>query len=192
MKHTTWSIQTRWLHFGMALTVSFQLFISLVMEAPDHEDASNLARAAFEAHEFVGMAALAIVLLHWLWSLSSQADGGLGRLFPWGPSGLAAVKKDLAMIMKGKLPDGGARGGLPGFVHGLGFLAVTAMVITGGVLFFIFPETGKPDDTVEFVAEIHEFIATFVWIYWGAHLALGVLHKKLGHSTVQDMFNLKP
>ena len=191
MKEGKWSIQTRWLHVGMALTVSLQLAISLIMEAPDEESASQLARAAFEAHEAVGMAALLIVLAHWIWSLSSQVDGGLARLFPWSGSGWVEVKTDIGQVMKGQLPEGGSRGGLPGFVHGLGFLAVTGMVLTGAVLFFIFPETGKPNATVEFFAGIHEFIATFVWIYWGGHIALGVLHKKLGHSTVQDMFSFK-
>ena len=191
MNQAKWSIQTRLLHIGMALTVSFQLAISLIMEAPDEESASQMARAAFEAHEMVGMAAVLIVMAHWIWSISSQADGGLARLFPWGGAALAEVKNDISLMMKGQLPEGGSRGGLPGLVHGLGFLAVTGMVITGATLFFIFPETGKPDDTVEFFAEIHEFIATFVWIYWGGHIALGVMHKKMGHSTVQDMFSFK-
>jgi len=186
-----WSIQTRLLHMGLALTVTLQLLVSLVMEAPDEEDASALAQAAFEAHEFIGIAAVAIVLAHWLWSLSSQHDGGLGRLFPLSGAGLAEVKSDIANLMRGALPDGGPRGGLPGLIHGLGFLAVTGMAITGAILFFIFPETGEPSDTVEFFAEIHEFISTLVWIYWGSHIAMGLLHKKAGHTTVQEMFNLK-
>lgn len=191
MNQTKWSLQTRWLHLGMALTVSLQLAISLIMEAPDEESASQLARAAYEAHEIVGMAALLIVLLHWIWSLSSQADGGLARLFPWSGAALAEVKNDISQMMKGQLPEGSSRGGLPGLIHGLGFLAVTGMVVTGGILFLIFPERGEPGAIVEFFAEIHEFVATFVWIYWGGHVALGVMHKKMGHNTVQEMFNLK-
>lgn len=191
MAQDKWSLQTRWLHLGMALTVSLQLGISLIMEPPDEEKASPLARAAMEAHEVIGLAALLIVLAHWAWSLSSKVDGGLARLFPWGGAGWKDVKHDLHLLSHKQLPDGGPRGGLPGLVHGLGFLAVTVMAITGGVLFVIFPETGKPDTTVEFFAEIHEFMSTFVWIYWGSHIALGFMHKRAGHSTVQDMFNLK-
>ena len=191
MSKDKWSIQTRLLHMGMAITVSLQLFVSLVMEAPDEKDASDLAQAAFEVHEVIGMAALLIVVLHWLWSLSSQADGGIARLFPWGGAALAEVKADIGKLMQRQLPDGGSRGGLPGLVHGLGFLAVSGMVISGGVLFFIFPETGEPGATVEFFAEIHEFIANLVWLYWIGHIALGVMHKRAGHTTVQEMFNLK-
>jgi cytochrome b561 len=192
MGQKKWSAQTRWLHMGLALTVTLQLAISLIMEPPDEESASTVARAAFEAHEAVGIAAVIIVLAHWLWVLASRADGGLAHLFPWTGSAWAEVKQDASKLMSGQLPEGGARGGLPGLVHGLGFLAVTGMAVTGAVLFVLFPETGKPDDTVEFFADIHSFIANFVWVYWGGHVALAFLHKRAGHSTVQDMFSLRP
>jgi cytochrome b561 len=192
MAQDKWSVQTRWLHMGLALTVTLQLAISLIMEPPDEKSASALARAAFEAHEVVGIAAVIIVLAHWLWSLSSRADGGLARLFPWSGSPWLEVKSDISKLMNRRLPDGGAQGGLPGLAHGLGFLAVSGMALTGAALFVLFPETGKPDATVEFIADIHSFIANFVWAYWGGHVALALLHKKAGHTTVQDMFSLKP
>ncbi|MEJ2650708.1 MAG: cytochrome b/b6 domain-containing protein [Gammaproteobacteria bacterium] len=192
MVQAKWSAQTRWLHMGLAVTVTLQLAISLIMEPPDEESASAMARAAFEAHEAVGLAAVIVVLAHWLWSLSSRRDGGLAHLFPWSGAAWAEVKADVSKLMSRQLPDGGSRGGLPGLVHGLGFLAVTGMALTGAVLFVVFPESGKPDDTVEFIADVHSFIANFVWAYWGGHVALAFLHKQAGHSTVQDMFSLKP
>lgn len=186
-----WALPTRWLHLGLALTVSLQLMISLVMEPPDEEHASALARAAFEAHEFVGIAAVLIVLAHWFWTIVAKGDAGLAHLFPWTGSAWAEVKTDISKLMNRELPDGGPRGGLPGLVHGLGFLAVTGMALTGAVLFVIFPETGKPSDTVEFFAEIHEFISNFVWVYWFGHVATAFMHKVGGHSNVKDMFTLK-
>jgi len=177
---------------GLAATVTLQLAISLIMEPPDEKSVSALARAAFEAHEAVGIAAVIVVLAHWLWILASRADGGLARLFPWRGAAWAEVKSDAVGLMSRRLPEGGARGGLPGLVHGLGFLAVTGMAVTGALLFVLFPETGKPGATAEFFADIHSFISNFVWIYWGGHVALAFLHKQAGHSTVQDMFSLKP
>lgn len=191
MAQAKWSLPTRWLHIGLALTVSLQLLISLVMEPPDEEHATALARAAFEAHEAVGLAAVLIVVVHWLWSTIGKADGGLAHLFPWSGSAWAEVKADIAGLMNRRLPDGGPRGGLPGLVHGLGFLAVTGMAVTGAVLFVIFPETGKPSDTVEFFAEIHEFISNFVWAYWFGHVGLALIHKWAGHPNVKEMFSLK-
>lgn len=192
MAQDRWSVQTRWLHMGLAATVTLQLAISLIMEPPDEKSASALARAAFEAHEAVGIAAVIVVLAHWLWILASRADGGLARLFPWRGAAWAEVKSDAVGLMSRRLPEGGARGGLPGLVHGLGFLAVTGMAVTGALLFVLFPETGKPGATAEFFADIHSFISNFVWVYWGGHVALAFLHKQAGHSTVQDMFSLKP
>lgn len=191
MNQGPWSLQTRLLHVAMAATVSLQLGISLIMETPDEEHVGQIASAAYEAHEFIGMTALLIVIMHWLWSLSSQADGGLSRLFPWRGAALVDVKNDIRQLTSGQLPEGGSHSGLAGLVHGLGFLAVTGMVITGSILFFIFPEVGEPNNTVEFFEEIHEIIAPLVWIYWGSHIALGLIHKKMGHTTVQDMFNFK-
>jgi cytochrome b561 len=192
MAQAQWSLPTRWLHLGLALTVSLQLLISLVMEPPDEEHAGALARAAFEAHEAVGLTAVVIVVLHWLWSATGKADGGLAHLFPWSGAAWVEVKTDVAGLMKRRLPQGGPRGGLPGLVHGLGFLAVTAMALTGVVLFVIFPESGKPDNTVNLIAEIHSLISNLVWAYWGGHFAMAFMHKGAGHANVRDMFTLKP
>lgn len=192
MEQIKWSLPTRWLHAGLALTVSLQLLISLVMEPPDEKDATALARAAFEVHEAVGVTAAVIVVLHWLWSTFDKANGGLAHLFPWRGAAWAEVKADVAGLMHRQLPRGGPRGGLPGLVHGLGFLAVTGMAATGAVLFVLYPESGKPGSTVHFFKEIHEFIANFVWAYWFGHVGLALIHKWAGHPNVKDMFTLKP
>jgi len=192
MEPGKWSVQTRWLHLGLAVTVTLQLALSLVMEPPNEKSATAAAKAAFEVHEAVGVTALFIVLGHWLWALRSRAGGALAHLFPWSGQAWSEVKADITRLSNRQLPDGGPRGGLPGLVHGLGFLAVTGMVLTGGVLFILFPETGKPDAATNFVVEIHSFISNFVWAYWGGHVALALLHKRAGHFLVREMFSLRP
>lgn len=188
---TVWARQTRFLHFGLAATVTFQLFISQVMAAPEAgEKRSAIESLTFEIHEWVGMAALLIVIAHWLWSIGAQDNSNIRNLFPWGKSGRAAVMADIRELKSMRLPDGGGQGGLPGFIHGLGFLAVTAIAVTGGVLFFIFPEDGSKNALAEVFHNLHGFIANFVWAYWGGHLAAAFLHKRMGHDTVKNMFNL--
>ena len=187
---SNWSLPTRLLHIGMVATVSAQLALSLVMEPPDEENISALASAAFEGHEVIGMAALAIVLAHWLWTLFNYADGGLGHLFPWFGEARAEVVREAKALLGGALPKGGVRGGLPGFIHGLGLLIVTGMAITGGILFFIMPESGEFTGVVELVAESHEVIATLVWLYWGGHGATALIHHFQGDSVLKDMFRL--
>ena len=191
MTRATWSFPTRLLHMAMALTVSLQLLLSLVMVPPDEEHASTTARFAFEAHQWAGLVAVVVVILHWLWSAISLEEGGLAHLFPWSGPGRAAIKEDLAKLRNRELPEGGPRGGLPGLVHGLGFLAVTGMALSGLVLFFLFPESGKPSATVETVAEIHGFVAKFVWVYWFGHVAMALGHRRAGHTNVNKMFTLK-
>lgn len=189
---TVWAKQTRFLHFGLATTVSFQLLISLVMEAPESGEKRTLLESlSFEIHEWVGMLALLVVLAHWAWSLIAKDNSNIRQLFPWGKAGRASVLADLSLLKAGKLPGGGGRGGLPGLMHGLGFLAVTGMALTGGVLFFILPEDGSKNDLAELIHHVHGFIANFVWAYWGGHLAAAFLHKRMGHDTVRAMFDLR-
>lgn len=190
MVQANWSLPTRWLHIGLAVTVTAQLFISLIMEPPIHQDASALAHGAYQVHEAVGLAALAIVLAHWLWTMIAKADGGRAHLFPWRGEALAAVKGDIAALMNRRLPDGGPRGGLPGLVHGLGFLAVSGMAMTGAVLFEIFPDAGRPGPIAHGFKEVHQFLANFVWAYWYGHVGLALLHKWSGHPNVKAMFSL--
>jgi len=191
MTQATWSFPTRLLHMAMALAVTLQLLFSLVMAPPDEEHASTFARVTFEAHQWVGLAAVVVVILHWLWSANSRQDGGLTHLFPWGSRARSAIKEDLAKLRNRELPEGGPRGGLPGLVHGLGFLAVTGMALTGLTLFIIFPESGKPDATAKSVADIHSLIANFVWVYWFGHVAMALGHRWAGHPYVKEMFTLK-
>ena len=114
MTQAIWSFPTRLLHMAMALAVSLQLLLSLVMVPPDEEHASTIARLAYEAHQWVGLTAVVVVILHWLWSTISRQDGGLAHLFPWSDPARAAIKDDLVKLRNRQLPEGGPRGGLPG------------------------------------------------------------------------------
>jgi len=188
--NANWSQPTRLLHLGLVVTVTAQLGISLVMAPPDEEQASALGSAAFEAHEFLGMTALAIVLIHWFWTIVKQADGGVANLFPWFGEARGKVIDETKALFSGNLPQEGKRGGLPGLIHGLGFLAVSGMAVSGGLLFVLLPESGPFPDSAEFFAEIHEFIGPLVWIYWAGHGSIALLHHWSGHTTLRDMFRL--
>jgi len=190
MKSNSWSLQTRFLHIGLVLTISAQLLISLIMSAPD-DKGTAVSKLAYEMHEIVGLTALAIVVLHWGWSIFSQADGGLTHLFPVSKQSRQLVIKDLKNLKQKKLPEVGQKGGVIGLVHGLGFLAVTGMAISGAFLFVLFPETGEPDALVELFAEVHETIAVLVWTYWIGHGGMAFLHHFKGEEVLKNMFNFK-
>jgi cytochrome b561 len=173
----------------MVATVSFQLFISLIMDEPDH-NGGGVGKLAFEMHEIVGLAALGIILVHWLWSITNEADGGLKHLFPWFGSARQQVMADMKEVFKGSLPEGG-KGGLSGLIHGLGLLAVTGIAVTGGAVFILYPEVGNPGDLVEGVMELHEAMAGLVWAYWLGHGGMAFLHYAMGHDTLNNMFSLR-
>lgn len=185
---------TRWLHAGIALGITAQLGLSLVMEAPDDKDevlASGLPLQLFEAHEFIGMALLALLLLHWLWSLSGHVHGGVGHLFPWfSKQRMDLVKGEIRDVSKFKVPDPEISNELAGAVHGLGLLAATAMAATGAVIFFNLSATGHMTDLGEAFHNIHGFVAPLMWAYLIGHFAVAVIHKRMGHTNVKEMFSL--
>ncbi len=142
---TYWNTGTRLLHWGMALTVSFQLLISLIMEQPKPGRVLTSTQAlSFELHEWVGLAAVGVIIAHWVWSaLLTRDDSGFRHLFPWDAKGRAKLLVELRQILRFQLPQGGTEGGLAGLVHGLGFLAVSAMAATGAVLFLSTQRTAR-------------------------------------------------
>lgn len=186
---------TRLLHAGMALGISVQLGLSLVMEAPDDEDqelVTGLPLQLFEAHEYIGMAVFVLLVLHWLWSLSGHMQGGLGHLFPWfSGERMRKVIADAKDALKLNFPDPEVRNNLAGAVHGLGLLAATGLAATGCVIFFSLDvSTGHMSEMGKEFHEIHEMLGPLMWAYLIGHVLVAVIHKRMGHGNVKDMFSL--
>jgi cytochrome b561 len=185
---------TRWLHAGIALGIAAQLGLCLFMEAPDDKDevmASGLTLKLFEAHENIGMALLVLIILHWLWSLSGHVNGGFGHLFPWfSKQRMCGVINEAKEISKLKIAEPETSNALAGAVHGLGLLAATAMAVTGAVIFFNLSETGHMTPLGETFHELHEFFSTLIWAYFIAHVGMALMHKRLGHTSDQEIFKL--
>ncbi|MGA9855034.1 MAG: cytochrome b/b6 domain-containing protein [Gammaproteobacteria bacterium] len=183
-----WSRPLRLLHMLLAIAVTAQLFIGGFMHSPHHGRPDSLG---FEAHEVLGFTILALVLLHWLWSMSHPNEG-LRHLFPWTRAGLRWVDAEFWQAVRNRrLPPGGPGkdGGLAGLVHGLGLLAVTAMVLTG-LTFYLSRLAGASPDALEIIEDFHDTFAVITWTYWGGHLAVTMLHSLLRHPTFMRMFSL--
>lgn len=192
MRH---DLTTRWLHAGIALGVTTQLGLSMLMDAPDDKDevlASGLPLLFFKVHEKIGMALLALLILHWLWSVSGHVQDGLGHLFPWfSKERMGKVVDEARETFKFKLPDPEVSNSLAGAVHGLGLLAATGMATTGTVIFFnLNVETGHMTSLGESFHIIHGTIAPLMWAYLIGHFAVAVIHKRMGHTNVKEMFSL--
>ena len=190
MKSKYWSLNTRFLHLGMVATVTAQLFVSLIMSEPD-EKGSFIGDLAYQLHELIGLTALGIVVLHWIWSAVSHSDGSLKHLFPWWGEARKEVIQEIKSLTLGRFPKTDKHGGLSGLIHGLGFLAVTGVAISGSIIFLTFPESGNPGIFGSIAEELHEAMAALVWTYWLAHGGVAILHHLAGNDTLKTMFSIK-
>ena len=184
---------TRWLHAGLAFGITLQLLLSLAMEPPmPDKTVSGFARVAFDAHANLGIFTLAILIVHWIWQLSGHTPRGLSQLFPWFSADRpAAVLAEIKQLFASRFRDIPLESPLAGSVHGLGILAATVMAASGSVLYFGINENGAMTPPIHTVAEFHSFMATFMWIYLGGHVAMAAVHRWLGHRAISDIFDLK-
>jgi len=182
----------RALHALTALAITFQMVISLVMDYPRTSRPMSAAGGLyFRWHEWVGLAALAILACGWAYRLINWKRESQGRLFPWlgspGRQSLFREMKQFLLLRWTKIPEDGA---LAGTVHGLGLLIGTAMVLTGGVIYFLLGPQDTVTPTVRNVMEVHSFLATFMWIYLCSHAFMGLWHQYVGHGNLGRMFKL--
>ncbi len=171
-----WDRATAWLHFGLAITITIQLFLSLWMEPPKTDNDFGLPQQLFITHKYMGMLALFIVVLHWFWCAYAQNAQKLRRLFPTEQRDWQIIFADIRGLFRLRLPATGPVTGLPGFIEGLGLIAVTIMACTGGLDFIFYPGAGLIKQLVHNAMRAHVFISTFVWIYWFGHVSMAVLH----------------
>jgi len=185
----SWSLTVRWLHLGLALSVTLQLFLSLVMEAPGEAEGWQLW--AFMAHEWFGLMAFSFALLHWPWFFSGH-DGGWRHLFPWDRQGRRAVRVDFGGLLRLRLPEGGARPGLPGLVEGLGLALVTLQGAVGFAIFIVLPPQGELPERFELLAEMHEFLGSLIWFYWFGHGGMALIHRLAGDDVLRRISPFTP
>ncbi|MHB1266666.1 MAG: cytochrome b/b6 domain-containing protein, partial [Acidithiobacillus ferriphilus] len=62
--------------------------------------------------------------------------------------------------------------------HGLGLLAVTGMALMGFIMFFLIPNYGvaAPIGFYQLPKKMHDFLSSFVWLYWWGHIGMATLH----------------
>ncbi|MGH8113675.1 MAG: cytochrome b/b6 domain-containing protein [Rhodanobacteraceae bacterium] len=183
-----WSRPLRVIHLLLAIAVTAQLFIGSFMRDPHAGQPDSFG---FMSHEVIGAIILVLIVLHWIWSLTHPAEG-IRHLFPWTRAEMRRVVNQLRQaVLKQHLPSGGpADRGLAGFVHGLGLLAISAMVVLGGT-FFVSRAFGASRATLYIIKDVHDVGAVVVWIYWGGHLFAAIMHGVLGQPVMQRVFRLR-
>lgn len=174
-KTKRWDIVSFILHLGIGLAVSLQLFTSLIMHRPYHGRVIPAYTAnAFTLHRYIGLVAIGFLLAYWIWVLVFRRDK-LSHLFPWSRLGWQKIRSDVACLCRFRLPENNI-GGLPGLVHGLGLLLITAVGLIGTFLFFTLPDTKSMPPLIHTIKETHQYFAYWIWWYLVGHSFMALLH----------------
>ncbi|APZ42892.1 cytochrome b/b6 domain-containing protein [Acidihalobacter ferrooxydans] len=182
-----WRRPVRWLHGALALTISLQMLNSLIMSSPFHRHPSAFGLGVFSVHEYLGLVAAGVIVLHWLW-LAIDRQHLFAHLFPWGSQNRWQVVDDLREMLCWRLPSEGERAGLAGFVHGLGLLLATAMGATGATIYLLMGNGHSPGWLLWLADATHSALSTLMWAYLGGHVLLAGVHHFIGHPTLKRMF----
>jgi cytochrome b561 len=181
---------TRWSHALVAATISFQLLISLIMDHPHRDKPMTIDGGRyFGWHEWVGLAALAILACAWIYRLINWKQESQGRLFPWlastGRSSLIRDAGQFLLLRWTNIPQDGA---LVGTIHGLGLLIASTMAITGGVIYVLLGPQDTLTPAVNSLGDLHSFLSTFMWIYLCGHALMALWHQYMGHGSFARVF----
>ncbi len=187
---TPYSRFIRWTHALAAIAIVFQMAISLIMDHPHTKKPMTIDGGQYFAwHEWVGLAALAVIIAGWLYRLVQWKREGHGRLFPWvDASGRQTLGRELLQFLRLRWTTLPVDGALAGSIHGLGLLLGTVMAVTGGIIYFGLGPENKVTPAVHSVMDAHSFLATFMWAYLGGHAVMALWHQFAGHGSFARMF----
>ncbi len=175
-----WSRAIQRLHFSVALLVTIQIVIGLIMD----RNTSWL----LQTHFYLGLTIAALVLWHWTWLLTRERSL-LHNLFPWSPRRLVEAWGAIRDALNKTLPQSGPAGSsLVGLVHGLGLLALTAVAALGTLIFILIQLHAGRGEAAEVIENIHIALAWILVVYWCGHVLLALMHQMRGDPVITRMF----
>ncbi|MBL1353616.1 MAG: cytochrome b/b6 domain-containing protein [Zetaproteobacteria bacterium] len=180
---------TRWLHAGLAIGVSLQLFSSLVMSHPDDSETA-MGKILMTFHQLDGLFIAAIVLANLIWAIVRRGEESkrqIGVIFSshhWRETGL--VVKKLPAALMGKTAFVSAGNSLAMIIEMFGLLAMAGMAITGTGIWFLHDGVSRiVEDHVTpmmgLLLTIHSGLSNFLWLYVLGHVSMSLMHMRAGH-----------
>jgi len=188
---------TKLLHWGIAASIVVQMFSSLLMEEPEHDEVRGAIEASmFEVHEWVGLATFAFLLLRWLWGLSGHVTGGWQHLFPWISAAgrkelMEDIRREVPLWFKGDIPDPSEGDAVAKTFHGFGIAVGTIMAATGLIMFLGIEEGKELTGILHDIEEVHEVFSNLMWLFLAGHFFMAVFHQIRGHDVLGKMFLLR-
>jgi len=188
-----YSLPIRTLHASFAVGITAQLVLSAVMRQPRPGRIREAYEAlAFTAHEYLGLALLAVLLAHWLLHLAGHAPKGLAHFFPWfSRERIARVAAEVKDVVRLKIGEPEAQDALAGAIQGLGLVIASLLAATGGVIWVGMADDGTMSRTLRSVKEVHETLGPLMWGYLGIHVAAAMAHVAIGHRSVLAIFGVR-
>lgn len=181
------ALATRLLHMSVALAVIWQMGVSLIMQGPRGARPGDVF---FTTHGYVGLAAMAVIVLFWANLALRRVGTERGALFPWfSATRRAALWADtrahLAALRRLRLPHYDETAPLASAVHGLGLLLMTLMAGTGTLWWFT-----APSAATGIFENAHKLFANLAWAYLIGHAGLAVIHHLRGEAALSEMWSL--
>jgi hypothetical protein len=183
---------TRVTHIMIIITVAFQLFSGLFMEVPEPGKMVGWSYLLFSWHiMFFGWLAF---LLGSLYAATRFGEPGQWvRLIPWfSKEGRAAfaksAKEELPDIFVGKLARPEKQGALAGAMHGLGFMLLICMGMTGAYVMNGVRSDGSMTMDMMLFLDMHSFFGVLIWLFLFCHASMVIYHLMLGHKNILDIF----
>ena len=181
---------TRILHTLIALGITLEMLLSLVMRMPrPGRVLSPLQSFGYEAHRVLGMAVLAVLVLHWLVFAAGRAYKGVAHFFPWfSRARMRVVWAELRDILRGRIGGPEHTDDFAGAIEGIGLVVGSLLAATGAVLYFGVAPDGTMSGAVRAVREFHEFWGPVLWTYLVVHAGAAMVHVGLGHRSAMEIF----
>ncbi len=176
---------TRLIHLGLAV-----LGVAAWVSGLFAGDYKRLGHPGFSLHRWLGIS-LSFLVFFRVWMGFYGTKPALFREWaPLNPERLRWVVEDLVNLLRLKLPERPAHGGLAGVVQIFGLAVFTWMAATGTLMFFFLQPGRKAGGLMHGLKELHEAGLWLIPIFLAIHVGAVILHALDGNHLWRRAFFL--
>ena len=150
-----------------------------------------------QAHRTAGLLVVMFVFLNLIWAIlrrGNPKNRQISVLFSqkhWREA--LTIAKRLPRMLMGKSPTAESGNALALIVEMLGLLTMTAMAITGLVIWNIWAGLGSPVSAqAELLMQVHSMMAVVLFVYLAGHVSMALLHVRSGDNVFARIVPLSP
>jgi len=158
------------------------------MHHPLSTSQDELGESLMSAHRMGGLFVALIVLANLIWATIRRGESRKRQIAVlvsathWRKSWQIFKQLSLMLVGKGGLPEPG--NALSLIVEMLGMLTMTAMAVSGTIIWNIWAGPGSMvSEQAEFWMGIHAAVAIFLFLYLVGHVSMALLHLRLGDAV---------